>query len=140
MSMDVGLFPTINEIARACQATPQPGDHRKARPQPGDHRKAKPQPGDHRKANPQPGDHRKIHIYSWEPEPVQQIRGVGSMLVWCWASVIEDVPTPAQHWAKASCLLGGSVYPKTYSREQSYSQNYSREPTDNDVLVSSWFS
>ena len=116
MSMDVGLFPTINEIARACQATPQPGDHRKARPQPGDHRrarpqpgdhsKARPQPGDHRKARPQPGDHRKRHIYSWEPEPAQQTRGVGSMLDWCWASVIEDGPTPAQHCPKASFPAG----------------------------------
>ena len=67
-------------------------------------------------------------------------RGVGSMLDWCLTSVIEDGPTPAEHWAKASCLLGGSVYPKSYSREQSYSQSYSREPTDKDVLVFSWFS
>ena len=33
-------------------------------------------------------------------------RGVGQILGWCWASVVDDGPTSAQHWANASCLLG----------------------------------
>ena len=36
----------------------------------------------------------------------QQTRGVGPMLVCGWASVVDDGPTSAQHWANASCLLG----------------------------------
>ena len=28
------------------------------------------------------------------------------MLGCCWASVVDDGPTPAQHWPNASCLLG----------------------------------
>ena len=28
------------------------------------------------------------------------------LMTQCWASVIDDVPTLAQHWADASCLLG----------------------------------
>ena len=36
----------------------------------------------------------------------QQTRGVGPMLGWCWASVVDDGPTSAQQLANASCLLG----------------------------------
>ena len=39
----------------------------------------------------------------------QQTRGVGPMLSWCWASVVDDGPTPAQHWANALCLLGQCI-------------------------------
>ena len=35
----------------------------------------------------------------------QQTRGVGSMLDWCWFSVVDDGPKSARHWASASCLL-----------------------------------
>ena len=31
------------------------------------------------------------------------------MLGWCWASVVDDGPTSAQHWANASCLLGYAI-------------------------------
>ena len=38
--------------------------------------------------------------YSW------QSHTISPMLGWCWASVVDDVPTSAQHWANALCLLG----------------------------------
>ena len=37
----------------------------------------------------------------------QQTQGAGPMLVWCWAIVYDAGSTSAQHWAYASCLLGG---------------------------------
>ena len=33
-------------------------------------------------------------------------RGVGPMLGWCWASVVDDEPTSVHHWANASCFPG----------------------------------
>ena len=36
----------------------------------------------------------------------QQTRRVGPMLGWCWASVVDDGPASAQHWANASSLVG----------------------------------
>ena len=35
----------------------------------------------------------------------QQTRGVGPMLSWRRASVVDNGPTSAQHWANATCLL-----------------------------------
>ena len=45
----------------------------------------------------------KCYIYRYIS---QQTRGVGPMLGWCWASVVDDGPTSSQHWANASCLPG----------------------------------
>ena len=36
----------------------------------------------------------------------QQTRDVLPMLVYCWASVVDDGPTLNQHWLNVSCLLG----------------------------------
>ena len=36
----------------------------------------------------------------------QQTRGIGTMLDWCWASVVDDEPALDQQWANASCMLG----------------------------------
>ena len=35
----------------------------------------------------------------------QQTRGIGPMMGWGWASVVDDGPASAQHWANASSLL-----------------------------------
>ena len=36
----------------------------------------------------------------------QQTPGVGPMLGWRWATVVDDGATSDQHWANDSCLLG----------------------------------
>ena len=32
------------------------------------------------------------------------------MLGWCWASIVDNGPKPAQHWVNASCFLGNTAY------------------------------
>ena len=46
----------------------------------------------------------------------QQTRSVGPMLGWRWASVVDDGPTSAQHWANASCLLGTYMHNNMHTR------------------------
>ena len=45
----------------------------------------------------------------------RQTRGVGPMLGWSWASVGDDGPTSAQHWASAPCLLGMYICVSSFS-------------------------
>ena len=47
--------------------------------------------------------HSQGHFFS---PTTQQTRYIGPMLCWCWASVVDDGPTSAQHWPNVSCLLG----------------------------------
>ena len=64
-------------------------------------------------------------------------------LRWCWASVVDDGPTSAQHWANASCLLGGCLWPMITPRfrlsyvintvlRQLYGHKYSNGPISCD--------
>ena len=50
--------------------------------------------------------HRVVYSFNLSATSAQQTRSVVPMMSWCWASVVDDGPTPAHHWANASCLLG----------------------------------
>ena len=47
------------------------------------------------------------------PVIAQQTRGVVPMLGRCWPSVVDDGPTSAQDWAKATYLLRYIIQPIT---------------------------